>query len=114
MKLLVAGSRSIKDFNLEGYIPDGVELIITGGACGVDALAEEYADRKRLSKLILRPQYRLYGKAAPLKRNEKMIELCDAVLIVWDGMSKGTNYTITYAKKMSKDITVVKVAPRLR
>ena len=31
MKLLVAGSRSIKEYDLEGLVPEGVTLIITGG-----------------------------------------------------------------------------------
>ena len=40
----------------------------------IRALAEEYADTRRLSKLILRPAYARYGKAAPLKRNEEMVD----------------------------------------
>ena len=94
MKLLIVGSRSIKYFDLEGYVPEETTMIISGGANGVDAIAETYADKKRLSKLILRPRYDLYGRAAPLKRNEEMVELCDLVLVVWDGTSKGTRHTI--------------------
>ena len=102
MKSLIAGPRSIKEYNLEKHIPDGVTMIIAGGANGVDALAEKYADKKRLSKLVLRPQYALYGKAAPLKRKEEMAELCDAALIIWDGSSKGTKYTIDCFKKQER------------
>ena len=43
MKLLVAGSRSIKEYDLQGLVPEGVTLIITGGASGIDEIAEEYA-----------------------------------------------------------------------
>ena len=107
MKLLIAGSRGIKDFDLEKHVPSEATLIITGGARGIDALAEKYADEKRLSKLILRPQYNIYGKFAPLKRNEKMIELCDAALIIWDGCSKGTKYTISYAEKIGKRVILI-------
>ena len=46
MKLLIAGSRGIKNFDLEKYVPEEVTLIISGGAAGIDALAEEYADKK--------------------------------------------------------------------
>lgn len=108
MKLLIAGSRSIEEFDLEKYVPEGVELIISGGAGGVDSLAEKYADRKRISKLILRPRYELYGKAAPLKRNQIMVELADEVLIIWDGSSRGTMYTAEYAQKLDKRVTVIK------
>ena len=107
MKLLVVGSRSITGFDLSPYITDDVDTVISGGAEGIDSLAEQYADLHRLSKYILRPRYDLYGRAAPLKRNEQMIDMADAVLVIWDGKSKGTQYTIRYTKKINKPITVV-------
>ena len=112
MKLLIVGSRSITDYDLEKHIPSETTMIITGGANGIDTLAEKYADKKRLSKLILRPEYHLFGKAAPLKRNEKMIEICDMALIIWDGASKGTKYSIDYAEKIGKRVTVIKESKR--
>ncbi|MBQ8414431.1 MAG: DUF2493 domain-containing protein [Clostridia bacterium] len=104
MKILIAGSRSIESFQLEEYIPDEVELIISGGAKGVDTLAEQYADKHKISKLILRPDYKRYGKAAPLIRNKKMIELADTVIVIWDGESRGTKFTIDYAKSIGKEV----------
>lgn len=108
MKLLVVGSRSITNFDLSPYIPAEVDTIISGGAVGVDHLAEQYADLHRLSKYILRPRYDRYGRAAPLWRNEQMVDIADAVLIIWDGHSTGTHYTLQYAKKMNKPITIVR------
>lgn len=108
MKLLVVGSRSIGEFDLSPYIAAEVDTIISGGAGGIDHLAERYADRHRLSKYILRPRYDLYGRAAPLKRNEEMLVLADAVLVIWDGSSKGTQYTLQCAKKMNKPTVLVK------
>ena len=107
MKLLIAGSRSITDFDISEYIPSDTSLIISGGANGVDTIAEEYADKKRISKLILRPRYDLYRRAAPLKRNDEMVQLCDKVLIFWDGISKGTKHTIDYANKIGKPIEII-------
>ena len=107
MKLLVVGSRSIGEYNIEKHIPEGTTLIISGGADGIDMLAEKYADEKRLSKLILRPRYEIYGRAAPIRRNEEMVGICDMALIIWDGKSKGTKHTIDYAKKAGKDIILV-------
>ena len=109
MKLLIVGSRSITDFDLSPYISKDVDTIISGGANGIDTLAEEYADVNRLSKYILRPQYNLYGRAAPLMRNEQMVDMADAVLVIWDSHSKGTQYTIKYAKKQNKSITLVQL-----
>ena len=110
MKLLVAGSRRIKEYDLEKLVPKQTTLIITGGAEGIDAIAEEYADKKRISKLVLRPRYDLYGKGAPLKRNEEMVEICDMALVIWDGKSRGAGYTIKYAKRMGKMVKVITVA----
>ncbi len=109
MKLLIVGSRSIKDFDLSPYVAADVDTVISGGAGGIDTLAEQYADIHRLSKYIIRPKYELFGRAAPLKRNEQMIELSDAVLVIWDGRSKGTQYTLKYAQKIGKPITLVTI-----
>lgn len=109
MKLLIVGSRSIKTFDLSPYVSKEVDTIISGGANGVDTLAEEYADKNRISKLIMRPAYARYGKGAPLKRNEEMVKLADAVLVIWDGKSRGTKYTADFAKKVGKEVTVVTV-----
>jgi len=109
MKLLIAGSRSINSFDLTKYVPPQTDLIISGGAQGVDTLAEQYADAHRISKLILRPQYHIYGRAAPIKRNESMVEISDVVLVIWDGISKGTKQTIAYAKKQGKTVTVLTI-----
>jgi uncharacterized phage-like protein YoqJ len=57
----------------------------------------------------LLPWYDLYGRAAPLKRNEQMVDIADALLVIWDGRSKGTQHTLKYAEKMKKQVTLVVV-----
>lgn len=106
-KLLIAGSRSIEQFDLSPHIPHETDMIITGGAKGIDTIAEQYADQHRISKMVLRPRYDLYGKAAPIIRNREMVAVADSVLIVWDGISKGTKGTEQYARKMGKQVTVI-------
>ena len=109
MKLLIVGSRSIKNFDFSPYVSGEVDTIISGGADGVDTLAEQLADKLRISKYIMRPRYDIYGRAAPIKRNEKMVEFADDILVVWDGRSKGTEYTVRFAKKANKPITIITV-----
>ncbi len=111
MKLLIVGSRSITNFDISPYIPSETELIISGSADGTDTLAEKYADKHKTSKLILRPQYKLYRRVAPLKRNDRMVELCDKALVFWDGVSRGTKHTIDYAQKLGKPVEVIIVTP---
>ena len=107
MKLLVVGSRSITEFDLSPYINADVDTIISGGASGIDSLAEQYADAHHISKYILRPRYDIFGRAAPLRRNEQMVDIADAVLVIWNGQSKGTHYILKYTQKKNKPITLI-------
>ena len=109
MKLLIAGSRGIDDFDISEYMPENVEVIISGGAKGIDTIAEKYADDHGIEKIIIRPDYARYGRAAPIKRNEEMVEIADYVLVIWDGKSRGTKYTADYATKKNKIVKIVLV-----
>ena len=39
-----------------------------------------------------------------------MVDMADAVLIVWDGVSRGTKYTLDYAKKQNKPILLITIS----
>lgn len=99
MKVAIIGSRGITNADVGKYIPPDATLIISGGARGVDRLAERYADEHGIEKLIFLPQYELYGKSAPLIRNRLIVDNADLVIAFWDGESSGTSYTIDYAKR---------------
>lgn len=107
MKLLIAGSRGITDFDLSEHVPKDTEMIISGGAKGIDTVASEYAVKHNIPITIVRPQYEQFGIAAPIKRNEQMVEMADEILVVWDGASRGTKSTIDLARRMNKRVTVV-------
>ena len=107
MKLLIAGSRSITSFDLSPHIPADVDLIITGGAKGVDTLAEVYAREQGIPTVTVKPAYERYGRAAPILRDEEMVDMADAVLVIWDGVSRGSKHTADYARKRGKTLTVV-------
>ena len=62
MKVAIIGSRSLINVEISKYIPENVTEIISGGAIGIDTLAEEVADKRRISKSIIRPEYDKYGK----------------------------------------------------
>lgn len=99
MKVAIIGSRGITAAEIDKYIPPDASLIISGGAVGVDTLAERYADKHGIEKLIILPKYDLYGRSAPLIRNKQIVDHADLVIAIWDGASTGTKYTIDYAKR---------------
>ena len=55
------------------------------------------------------PDYERYGRGAPLVRNKLIVENCDSVLAFWDGQSRGTKFTLDYAKELGKPVKIVKI-----
>ena len=111
MKIAIVGSRNL-NVDISKYIPDGTTEIISGGAKGIDTLAEKYADEHNMPKLIIKPEYEKYGKVAPLKRNKTIVENADMVIAIWDGNSNGTKFAIDYAKKIGKTLELYIVEPK--
>ncbi len=94
MKIAVIGSRSITEANLTRFIPDYATEIISGGAKGVDTLAREYALANNLKLTEILPDYKKYGRYAPLKRNITIVTNANLVIAFWDGKSRGTKFVI--------------------
>lgn len=106
MKVAIIGSRGLSVLDLRDYLPEGVTEIVSGGARGIDSCAREYAQRVGLKLTEFLPQYTLYGRRAPLKRNLQIIDYADMVIAFWDGRSKGTKHVIDNCKKRKKEIRV--------
>ena len=84
--------------------PD-VGLVVSGGARGVDSLAEAMALAAGKKTHSIRPDWNL-GRSAGFQRNVKIVEMADEVHAFWNGKSKGTAHTINIAKRMKKPVTV--------
>lgn len=106
VRVAVVGSRGITDVDLSKYLPENCCLIVSGGARGVDTIAEQYAKSCGIETLIIRPNYEKYGRSAPIRRNDMIVDNADVVLAFWDGSSHGTKYTIDYAKRMGKPVKI--------
>lgn len=107
MKLAIIGSRNLEISDLGKYIPKGVGEIVSGGAKGIDTCARAFAMENGISLTEFLPDYKSYGRAAPLKRNLEIIDYADEILAFWDGKSKGTEFVINKAKKQNKKVTVI-------
>ena len=108
MKVGVVGSRSICLKNIEKYIPSECDEIVSGGAIGVDNNAAEYAKTHGLPLTVFLPEYRQYGRGAPIVRNKSIVDRADRVIAFWDGCSRGTRFVIDYCKKTGKHCVVIK------
>ena len=106
MRVAVIGSRGLTVPDLERYLPEGVTEIVSGGARGVDTSAARYARTHGLLLTEFLPEYNLYGRGAPLRRNITIIEHADVVLAFWDGTSRGTKYVIDECRKRGIPVQV--------
>ena len=109
MKLPIIGSRTCPPINIELYLKYIPDTIISGGARGADTYAREFAQKHNLKLIEFLPEYNKYGRTAPLVRNKLIVEACDCVLAFWDGTSRGTKFTIDYAREKNKPVKIVSI-----
>ena len=110
MKVAVVGSRDADSSAARlilKYLPADVTEIVSGGARGIDALAEEVAKSLSLPVKVFLPDYETYGRQAPLFRNRQIIDYADQVLAFWDGVSPGTKSVIGACMDCGKPIRVI-------
>ena len=106
MKVAVIGSRGLTVSNLGDYLPDDVTEIISGGAAGIDTCARHYALSHGIKLTEFLPDYRRFGRAAPLKGNLDIIQNADLVLAFWDGSSRGTMHVIQNCRRQNIPVRV--------
>ena len=116
--VLVVGSRSVNDrkkiFDTLDRFCDKHSIIVSGGARGVDSIAEEYADSRGLQKVIMPAKWDVYGKSAGYIRNEEMHKYISQhinriCVAFWDGVSKGTADNFKLVKKYDTPLQVVRM-----
>lgn len=107
MKLGIVGSRNYSDYDnfkkavLKIVDIKNVECIVSGGAQGVDTLAEKLADEFKIKKLIFnvtQEDWKKYGKYAGPRRNTSIVENSDYIIAFPSKYGKGTQDTINKAK----------------
>jgi len=115
MKLAIVGTRNFSNYFIfkkiiENHIHN-VKLIISGGAKGADSLAAKFAREKEVQLIEYKPDYKKYGRSAPLQRNTLIVENADKVIAFpsKENKSNGTWDSIYKARKLGKEVIIIKV-----
>lgn len=115
MKYLICGSRNYKRLNqvadLMANLPEDAE-VITGGAKGVDDMANTCAMFRGLKRKVVKPDLQnvtdYYDRCGRYyARNRQMVDEADIVIAYQTkGQKGGTQYTMNYAKAMKKPLYI--------
>ena len=112
MKLAIVGSRDFNDYELLKKtlepIKKNVTLVVSGGAKGADSLGERYAKENNIKCEQFPAEWDKYGKSAGYRRNKQMADIANALIVFWDGESRGTKHMIDIAKEKDLKSIVVK------
>ena len=115
-KIAVVGSRNYTNYKYISKIlydyqrKFGVGFVISGGAKGVDTLAEKWAkDAQIFGFTVYNAQWTKYGKRAGPQRNLLIAESCDVMIAFPSKDSKGTRNAIKQAKKLDKKVYIFEV-----
>lgn len=120
MKLIIAGSRTFENCYciIDGAISQLdipiVSEVVCGGARGVDSIGRNWAETQHRQEYPVQDliptveefpaDWDKFGKSAGHIRNKQMAEYADALLLIWDGESKGSANMKQQMGKLGKPI----------
>ena len=114
MKLAIVGTRnpsvSYQEWEkllLDNINPDEIQIIISGGAKGIDSFAKLFAARHHKTYVEFAPRYDIYGRYATLMRNTQIVEEASTVIAFPSTESKGTYHSIKEAQRLGRPVIVV-------
>jgi hypothetical protein len=110
MKTIIAGSRGIEDTALLQRAIDEADWeiteVISGDAQGVDQMGEAWARRNNIPVKLFPAPWKTHKQFAGRMRNQQMAEYADALIVIWDGYSKGTADMLERASKQGLKICI--------
>lgn len=110
MRVIIAGSRGIDNIHkvAKAIENSGFEIteVVSGTCRGVDRLGERWARNHGISIARFPADWYRHGRSAGYKRNIEMAQYADALVAVWDGVSKGTGHMIQIAKERNLKVYI--------
>ena len=115
-KIVVAGGRTFNDLaSMTVHLNALLKtkrltheiVIISGTARGADQTGEQYADNTGTTLLRFPADWDKHGKSAGYVRNKAMAAEADAVVVFWDGKSKGSKHMIDIAESSGLPLRVI-------
>lgn len=110
-KVAIIGSRNWTDIEAVRKVVQELELgtvVISGGARGVDRIAEKEANVMGFVVVIAKPPWVVHGKKAGPMRNAVIVDIADRGIAFWDGVSPGTKGTIEMFEESGKTVEVIR------
>lgn len=102
MRVIIAGSRHITDPTLvdRAVAESGfnVTVVLCGEARGVDSLGRAWATARNIPVESYPADWSQFGHAAGPRRNRQMAANADALILVWDGSSRGSGNMLREAR----------------
>lgn len=77
---------------------DAITEVVCGGAHGADHYGFVWASEQQLNTKIFSADWLLHGRSAGPIRNSAMADYADALILVWDGKSRGSADMLRKAK----------------
>ena len=115
MRLGIVGARDFFDYDfvkshVESFIGDDT-IIVSGGAKGVDTIAEEIAKEYGIyDQMIIHPaKWKKYGKSAGKRRNSYIVRDSDYIVAFKPSRPSGTADTIAKAEATGVPVKVVHI-----
>lgn len=115
-RVIIAGTRTFTDYTLlqrecnrllsEKQRTHNI-IVVSGTARGADTLGERYARERGFQLRRFPADWDKDGKKAGMLRNYRMADNADALIVFWDGTSRGAANMINIARKKNLPVRVI-------
>ena len=103
MRTIIAGSRQgvTKHDVYEAVARSGYRIttVVSGTAAGADTFGEQWAEDNGIEIARFPADWAKHGKKAGHLRNAEMAKFADALILVWDGASRGSANMLATAQR---------------